>query len=228
LRDGNISFAEPIRYWDWLCIIGDLVRGKLLFPVIVAILFVALFVYTVSADSGDQLARGREVFRIRCEPCHGDVGQGLALWRYTWAPKDRNCAQTKCHALSHPPDGFYMPKDAPPIIGVGTLTSFRTARELYGFVSKTMPFDKPGELSPDDYWAVTAFLLQQNNKLPPEVILNDSNAGSIVINPDLTAFYPQELPLELLPVTSNNEIAMVALVLAIAFVIFRFRMQKHN
>ncbi len=136
----------------------------------------------MSSDSGDQLARGKEMFRIRCEPCYGDVGQGLALWRSTWALEDQNCSQTKCHALNHPPDGFYMPEDAPPIIGAGTLKRFATARELYGFISKAMPFDKPGELSSDDYWAVTAFLLQQNVKLPEGIQLKPTNAASVVIN----------------------------------------------
>lgn len=145
---------------------------------------------TVSADAANQLARGKEMFRIRCEPCHGDVGQGLAIWRYTWAPEDQNCSQYKCHALNHPPDGFYMPNDAPPIIGAGTLKPFPTARELHTFVSKTMPFDKPGELSPDDYWAVTAFLLQQNNKLPAGLELSVANASAVIINPALAASTP--------------------------------------
>jgi len=151
---------------------------------------------TVSAGSADQLARGKEMFRIRCEPCHGDVGQGLALWRSTWAPEDQKCSQYKCHALNHPPDGFYMPKDAPPIIGEGTLRIFPTARELYGYISKAMPFDKPGELSSDDYWAVTAFLLQQNNKLPTGLELNVTNASNVIINPNLAISTP-------VPVTST-------------------------
>lgn len=150
--------------------------------VIVAVIFSLQSNSVASADSSDQLARGKEMFRIRCEPCHGDVGQGLALWRYTWAPEDQNCSQYKCHALNHPPDGFYMPKDAPPIIGEGTLKGFSTARWLYDYVSKEMPFDKPGELSSDDYWAVVAFLLHENGKLPDGVHLDATTAGSVTID----------------------------------------------
>ncbi len=138
---------------------------------------------TASADTPDQLARGAQMFKIRCEPCHGDQGQGLALWRLTWAPEDQNCASHKCHGLGHPPDGFYMPKDAPPIIGKYTLTAFPRARELYGYISKAMPFDKPGELSSDDYWAITAFLIQKHGALPTGVRVDAMNAASIPVNP---------------------------------------------
>jgi mono/diheme cytochrome c family protein len=142
---------------------------------------------SASADAPDQLARGAEMFKIRCQPCHGDQGQGLALWRLTWAPEDRNCSSLKCHGLGHPPDGFYMPIDAPPIIGKDTLMHFHSARELYGYISKAMPFDKPGELSSDDYWAVTAFLLQQNGRLPARTRLDASTAASMIINPSAPA-----------------------------------------
>ncbi len=182
-------------------------------------------VQSVSADAGDQLARGKEMFHIRCEPCHGDVGQGLALWRYTWAPEDQNCSQYKCHALNHPPDGFYMPNDAPPIIGEGTLQPFATARELYAFISKAMPFDKPGELSPEDYWAVTAFLLQQNNKLPAGTRLDASNAASVIVNPALIAAAPTPVPTPAVnaPTLDSNAVwGMAAGVGVILFAIFNY------
>ncbi len=145
---------------------------------------------TAAAPEGspDQLARGAQMFKIRCEPCHGDRGQGLALWRLTWAPEDQKCAQTKCHGLSHPPDGFYMPNDAPPIIGDKTLLAFATARDLYAYTSRRMPFDQPGELSADDYWAVTAFLLREHAALPPGVRVDESTAGSLPLRPAAEPF----------------------------------------
>ena len=133
----------------------------------------------VQADTSGQLTRGAQMFQRRCEPCHGDVGQGLAKWRLTWAPEDQNCAQTKCHGLSHPPDGFYMPVDAPAIIGANTLTRFQKARDLYAYIRHAMPFDKPGELTADEYWAVTAFLLQQHQVLPKGVEVSAANAASL-------------------------------------------------
>jgi mono/diheme cytochrome c family protein len=137
------------------------------------------------AQSGipDQASQGAQVFAQRCKPCHGDVGQGLAKWRLTWAPEDQNCTQSKCHALNHPPDGFYMPVDAPPIIGENTLSRFTTARELDEYISKKMPFDKPGELSDQQYWAVTAFLLRENGVMPKGVRIDSNNAGTLLLKP---------------------------------------------
>jgi hypothetical protein len=77
-----------------------------------------------------------------------------------------------------------MPNDAPAIIGKNTLMRFATARELEAYIRKQMPFDVPGELSADDYWAVTAFLLNANGKLPAGISLDAATAASVVINPD--------------------------------------------
>ena len=54
-----------------------------------------------------QLEYGAEVYRLVCQDCHGNRGQGLTdEWRATWAPADQNCWQSKCHAANHPPEGF--------------------------------------------------------------------------------------------------------------------------
>lgn len=173
---------------------------------LIGLLVFALDNLGVSADSAGQLARGAQMFKIRCEPCHGDVGQGLAMWRLTWAPEDQFCASHKCHGLGHPPDGFYMPNDAPAIIGTSTLMRFATARELETYIRKQMPFDKPGELSADDYWAVTAFLLNANDKLPAGVSLDASTAVSVVINP-YAMITPTPIATET-PAFSSNALAI--------------------
>ena len=76
-----------------------------------------------------------------------------------------------------------MPVDAPPIIGENTLSHFPTPRELDEYISKKMPFDKPGELSDQQYWAVTAFLLRENRVLPKGVRIDSNNAGTLTLRP---------------------------------------------
>src|SRR5512146_1226620 len=45
-----------------------------------------------------QVQYGAEVYRLVCQDCHGNRGQGLTgEWRATWAPRDQNCWQAKCH-----------------------------------------------------------------------------------------------------------------------------------
>ena len=115
------------------------------------------------SPSQTQADTGGEVYRLVCSACHGDVGQGLTdQWRSTWAPEDQNCWQSKCHALNHPQDGFVLPKEVPPVVGPGVTGRFSTALDLYQFVRQKMPWQDPGNLQDDEYWAVTAYLLRQN------------------------------------------------------------------
>ena len=149
----------------------------------------------VSAGASEQATRGAEMFAQRCKSCHGDVGQGLALWRLEWAPKDQNCQFTKCHGLSHPPDGFYMPRDAPPLIGRDAVAHFhnarhwQTARDIFSYSQVRMPLDVPGELSESDYWAVIAYVLRENGKLPAGFRLDAVTGAAYLFDPIATVTY---------------------------------------
>ena len=109
-----------------------------------------------------QLEYGAEVYRLVCQDCHGDRGQGLtAEWRATWAPQDRNCWQSKCHAANHPQDGFTLPA-VPPVVGPAVMARFATAQDLHDLIQAEMPWYRPGNLTDKDSWSVTAHILQMN------------------------------------------------------------------
>ena len=133
-----------------------------------------------------QLEYGAEVYRLVCKACHGDKGQGLTDdWRAQWNPKDQNCWQSKCHALNHPSDGFYMPQ-VPKVLGK-PIRAFGTALNLYYFNHKFMPWHDPGSMTQKESWSVTAYLLKINGIEPP-LELNAENAANIdlsVIDPNL-------------------------------------------
>ncbi len=78
-----------------------------------------------------------------------------------------------------------MPVDAPAIIGTNTLTHFQNARQLFAFISASMPFQARGMLTPDEYWALTAYLLSEHGVLLNGVKLNAMNAESVSINPSV-------------------------------------------
>jgi polar amino acid transport system substrate-binding protein len=59
------------------------------------------------------------------------------------------------------------------------LAGYRTADQLYDFVSRIMPFDDPGRLKAQEYWDVIAFLLNANGVLPSGAHVGPDNAGSI-------------------------------------------------
>lgn len=111
----------------------------------------------------DQLQAGWEVYRIWCSACHAYSGEGLTpAWISTWSPDDQNCWQSKCHSLNHPDDGFFLPHFIPAVVGKGVLDHFGDGPTLYGYVSTLMPYQEPGVLSQDQYYAVLAQVLNMN------------------------------------------------------------------
>ncbi len=124
-----------------------------------------------------QLEYGAEVYRLVCKACHGDKGQGLTDdWRAQWDPRDQNCWQSKCHALNHPSDGFYMPI-APAVVGP-PLMIFDTALDLYNYIRIYMPWHDRGSLTKKDNWSVTAYILKIN-QVDPGQDLNPQTAALI-------------------------------------------------
>jgi cytochrome c len=125
---------------------------------------------------------GAEIYDNWCITCHGDQGQGLtAAWRAEWDPAHQNCWQSKCHGANHPPGGFLLPRTVPALVGAQALTDLHTALELQAFISHKMPYQEPGVLDQDAYWALTAYLLQQNGLAQPGAEVNPDNASSIAI-----------------------------------------------
>ena len=51
------------------------------------------------------------------------------------------------------------------------IASYESTERLYDYVSRTMPFDEPGTLPPEQYWNVIAYLLDANDLLPPDTVL---------------------------------------------------------
>lgn len=134
--------------------------------------------------NASQLEKGAEVYRLVCAACHGDEGQGLTEeWRNKWNPKDRNCWQSKCHGEIHPPDGFVLPRYVPPVKGPIVPAMFDTALELYYYNKATMPWHAPGTMRDEEYWQVTAFMVELNGVDLEGAILDKDNAADISFNP---------------------------------------------
>jgi mono/diheme cytochrome c family protein len=109
----------------------------------------------------NQADEGAQLYWLHCQPCHGDRAQGLTdEWRAQYPPEDRNCWDSGCHGQRPYENGFKLPTAVPALVGPGTLTRYPTAAELYAFVSNAMPYQAPGSLRAEEYWAITAFLLR--------------------------------------------------------------------
>jgi mono/diheme cytochrome c family protein len=103
------------------------------------------------AYTPEQVTAGQQVYATHCANCHGDRGQGAG-------PDD---------------------PEAPLLIGARALTGFRDAQDLYQFTADSMPSDKPGSLTQDEYWNVLAWLLAQNTIGGPGPALGPATAAGI-------------------------------------------------
>ena len=129
-----------------------------------------------------QLQYGAEVWRLVCSACHAYDGTGLTdQWRATWAPKDQNCWQSKCHGANHPPDGFQLPP-SPAVVGDAVLAGFPTADDLHTYIETAMPWQDPGSLTPKDSWSVTAYVIKLN-RMNPGDNLGPENASAVRLAP---------------------------------------------
>jgi len=74
------------------------------------------------------------------------------------------CAQ--CHGENGEGD------TGPLVIGGGKrIATYESTVRLYDYVSRTMPFDEPGTLTPEQYWNVIGYLLDENQLLPQDTVL---------------------------------------------------------
>ena len=150
----------------------------------------------------EQLAFGQETYRFWCASCHAYSGEGLTpAWISTWAPDDQNCWQSKCHAVNHPSDGFDLPRSIPAIVGPKVLDPFQNGAVLLAYVSAVMPFQEPGVLSDEEYYAVLAHLLRLNGiDYGPEPLTPVSIAGVVLQGGQGAAPIPVEDDLGTAPV----------------------------
>lgn len=127
-----------------------------------------------------QADRGAQVYWLSCLPCHGDLGQGLTdEFRAAYPEEDRNCWDSGCHGARPYDNGFKLPTSIPAVIGPGTLQKYADASILQAYIHAAMPFWKPGSLTEEDSWSVTAFVLRQNNLWDDRVELGAANAAQV-------------------------------------------------
>ncbi|GAB4547584.1 MAG: hypothetical protein Fur002_23690 [Anaerolineales bacterium] len=140
-----------------------------------------------------QADKGAQVYWLACLPCHGDKGQGLTEeFIQTYPEEDHNCWASGCHGERPYENGFKIPRTIPAVIGAGTLEKFSTAAALRSYIYAAMPYWKPGNLTEEESWQVTAFLLRENARWDGRVELNAENAAALhIVTPTPT---PPALP----------------------------------
>ncbi len=135
---------------------------------------VCFVLLTVSAAgygfTESQAQSGARIFARQCARCHGDNGEGK--------------------------DNSYRGLRAAELIGATALPckprpfqklrahDFRTVKDVYDFVSATMPADEPASLSADEYWDVLAYVLQRNHAAADETRLDGRSSPGVTLHAD--------------------------------------------
>jgi cytochrome c len=119
--------------------------------------------------SGDAIT-GDEIFADKCATCHGDFAEGIDNW---------------------------------PVLagGQGTLTNVRPVKTVgsywpylstvWDYVHRSMPFGSAQTVTPDEVYAITAFILYSNGVVEEDFVLSRDNFAEIAL-PNADGFYPDD------------------------------------
>jgi len=114
---------------------------------------------------------GATIFAQRCAACHGATG--------TEGPNDR---------LVGGQGTLNTPR---PVRTVGSYWPYATT--VWDYINRAMPIDNPGSLTPDQVYAVTAFLLFKNGILQETTALDRESLPKVRM-PNRDGFVPDPRP----------------------------------
>jgi S-disulfanyl-L-cysteine oxidoreductase SoxD len=131
------------------------------------------------APDGSGLPRGRgtvnkgqHIYQALCENCHGHRGQGMLQYP----------------ALA---GGQGTLKLNNPVLTVGSYWPYATT--VWDYIHRTMPYARPGTLTPSETYAVTAFVLYLNGILDKDAELNEATLPHVKM-PNRNGFVPDPRP----------------------------------
>ena len=113
------------------------------------------------------VAHGKEVFAENCAACHGENGQGGINDRLVGGQGTLGSDK--------------------PIKTVGSFWPYATT--LFDYMHRAMPYQAPGSLSVDDYYALTAYVLSLNGILAPDGKLDKETLPKVKM-PNRDGFIP--------------------------------------
>ena len=116
---------------------------------------------SLPAGSGNA-AKGLVVYASKCAMCHGAKGEGLgAMAGHPASPSLIG---------REPREGFPFGRDGKLVKTVGNYWPYSTT--VYDYVHRAMPLTAPGTLTPDETYAVVAWLLAENEIIPRDAEMN--------------------------------------------------------
>jgi S-disulfanyl-L-cysteine oxidoreductase SoxD len=114
---------------------------------------------------------GAAIFANRCEVCHGQNGERGVLRRLVIGSPGK------------PFRGPFKPEDK------DSVAYYPYATIAWDYINRAMPVPKPGSLSPDEVYAVTAFLLYRNGIIGETDVMDQKSLPKVEM-PNRSGFLP--------------------------------------
>lgn len=122
-------------------------------------------------DGSGTAEQGEPLYQVHCASCHGVDGEGTLADKLVGG-----------HGT--------LASDAP----VRTLGSYWPyATTVFNYVRRSMPYQEPMSLSNDDYYAITAWMLNKNDIIAADAVMDKQSLPAVVM-PNRNGFinaYPE-------------------------------------
>jgi S-disulfanyl-L-cysteine oxidoreductase SoxD len=112
--------------------------------------------------------RGQELWEAKCASCHGVFGESNEV--FTPLIGGTTAADIKTGRVARLTDPAYP--------GRTTLMKLPTLSTLWDYIYRAMPWNAPKSLTPDDVYAVTAFMLNLGGVVPDDFTLSEGNMAA--------------------------------------------------
>ncbi|HEX8818443.1 MAG TPA: c-type cytochrome [Archangium sp.] len=109
------------------------------------------------------VARGQELYDAQCASCHGTFGEDNQYMAIAGGVQRGDVERGRAASLS----------TDPPIRTVGTKLNHATT--LWDYIHRAMPFARSKTLTPDEVYALTAYVLHLNDILPADATLDEKS-----------------------------------------------------
>ncbi len=109
------------------------------------------------------VAQGQNVWETKCESCHGVFGESNQV--FSPIVGGTTAEDVKTGRVARLTDQAYP--------GRTTLMKVATLSTLWDYINRAMPWNQPKSLTPDEVYAVLAYLLNLGNVVPDNFTLSD-------------------------------------------------------
>ena len=101
------------------------------------------------------VADGAAIYAAKCASCHGKTGEGASAERLVATDSGKN---------------FDFAMNGKLVKAVGNYWPYATT--LYDYTYRAMPFMQPGTLTPDETYALVAYILALNKVIPEDSVMD--------------------------------------------------------